>query len=433
MKSTRPGARILGRPVLAYVMALVIGLSLILPGAAMAQSIAPPQYSQPMYGEPMYGEPMYGEPMYGEPMYGEPMYGQPMGDPGMSGRAIYVDDTPMYQGGQYYYVRPGDTLSEIALRFGTTMEALMRANGIRNPNHIYVGQQLVIPGGSGGTGGKLCQKEHVVRRGETLSGIAQRYMVDPYDLMRENGISNPNRIYAGQVLCIPTGQGPMPMPPSVPVQPVQPMPPMKPVQPVQPVQPMPPVKPVQPVQPGMPPSQPPKPVEPPKVVQPMPPYDPCQPNQPCQPPMPPAQPCQPNQPDCRPPHDREMDHWKGSYFKDKYFSEFVEERKDAEVRFNWYKEAPFEGMPKDRFSVRWERAVYFDGGDYRFYATADDGVRVIVGDTTVIDGWKIQPATEYKGDISLPRGIQWVVVEYYEEAEDAQISVHWEQRHQRHH
>ena len=126
-----------------------------------------------------------------------------------------------------------------------------------------------------------------------------------------------------------------------------------------------------------------------------------------------------------------MDYWKGSYFKDKYFSEFVEERQDAEVRFNWYKEAPFEGMPKDRFSVRWERAVYFDGGDYRFYATADDGVRVFVGDTMVIDGWKIQPATEYKGDISLPRGIQWVVVEYYEEAEDALIDVYWAPRHKR--
>lgn len=413
MKSTRPGARVLGRPALAYVMTLVIGLSLMLPGAAMAQG-------------------------GGQPMYGPQMYDQPV-----QRRAIQVDDPYLYHDGQYYTVRIGDTLSSIARRFDTTTEALMRANGIKNPNRIYVGQVLTVPssGSGGGTGG-VCQREHVVRRGETLSGIAERYRVDPYDLMRSNGISNPNRIYAGQVLCIPTGHGPypgdpmppvkpvqpiqpiQPMPPAKPVQPIQPMPPAKPVQPIQPVQPMPPAKPVQPVQPTQPcmpsqPAQPCVPVEPPRPVQPIQPVDPCRPSQ-------------PDHPDCRPSHDKEMDFWKGSYFKDKYFSEFVEERKDAEVRFNWYKDAPFEGMPKDRFSVRWERAVYFDGGDYRFYATADDGVRVRVGDTLVIDGWKIQPATEYTGDVSLPRGTQWVVVEYFEEAEDALVSVHWEQR-RRHH
>ena len=123
-----------------------------------------------------------------------------------------------------------------------------------------------------------------------------------------------------------------------------------------------------------------------------------------------------------------MDHWKGSYFKDKYFGEFVEERQDAEVRFNWYTGAPFEGMPEDRFSVRWERAVYFDGGEYRFHATSDDGVRVLVDGNMVIDAWNIQPATEFKGDIALSRGTHWVVVEYFEEAEDALISVYWEQK-----
>ena len=114
------------------------------------------------------------------------------------------------------------------------------------------------------------------------------------------------------------------------------------------------------------------------------------------------------------------------YFGDKYFESLVEERKDAEVRFNWYKEAPFEGMPEDRFSVRWERSVFFDGGEYEFYATSDDGVRVYVDDNLIIDAWQIQPATDHKVTTSLSPGVHWVKVEYYEEAEDALITVYWE-------
>jgi LysM repeat protein len=50
-----------------------------------------------------------------------------------------------------YTVQPGDTLSKIAQRFGTTYTAIAQANNIANPNYIYVGQVLVIPGGGGGT------------------------------------------------------------------------------------------------------------------------------------------------------------------------------------------------------------------------------------------------------------------------------------------
>jgi hypothetical protein len=78
--------------------------------------------------------------------------------------------------------------------------------------------------------------------------------------------------------------------------------------------------------------------------------------------------------------------------------------------------------------VRWEKAEYFKGGTYRFYAIADDGVRVYVDDQLIIDAWVIQPATEYKADLNLSDGPHKIVVEYYEEAEDAQIRVYWEQR-----
>ena len=48
-------------------------------------------------------------------------------------------------GGQTYTVRPGDTLSQIAAWYGVSVGSLMSANGITNPNFIYVGQMLIIP------------------------------------------------------------------------------------------------------------------------------------------------------------------------------------------------------------------------------------------------------------------------------------------------
>ena len=78
------------------------------------------------------------------------------------------------QWARVYVVRHGDTLGGIALRFGVTQDALMKANRIQNPNRIFVGQQLIIPDAPAkpGPGGTPCVQTHIVRRGETLSGIA---------------------------------------------------------------------------------------------------------------------------------------------------------------------------------------------------------------------------------------------------------------------
>lgn len=55
-----------------------------------------------------------------------------------------------YGGGGIHVVRPGENLSRIALRYGTTVSALVQANGLRNASLIYVGQRLRIPSGGGG-------------------------------------------------------------------------------------------------------------------------------------------------------------------------------------------------------------------------------------------------------------------------------------------
>jgi LysM repeat protein len=98
-----------------------------------------------------------------------------------------------------YVVKPGDTLYSLARRFGTTVEAIAQANNIVNPNLIYVGQTLVIYG----TPSPPSTCTHVVRYGETLTSIARRYGTTVWTLAMLNNLANPNVIYAGQVLTVP--------------------------------------------------------------------------------------------------------------------------------------------------------------------------------------------------------------------------------------
>ena len=107
-----------------------------------------------------------------------------------------------------HVVRPGENLTRIAARYGTTVQAIARANGLRNPNYIWAGQRLVIPGGGGGGGGGWpsgCGCVHIVRRGETLSQIARRYGTSVWAISQSNHLCNPNYIWAGQRLCVPCG------------------------------------------------------------------------------------------------------------------------------------------------------------------------------------------------------------------------------------
>jgi LysM repeat protein len=131
-------------------------------------------------------------------------------------------------GGAGYTVQPGDTLSHIALRVGSTVQRLVDANGLSDPDRIYVGQSLTVPGGPAAsptpaappapaTGG---DGTYVVRRGDALSLIARRHGVTLRALADANGITDPHRIYAGQRLTIPGSATPSPSPaPSAPPSP----------------------------------------------------------------------------------------------------------------------------------------------------------------------------------------------------------------------
>lgn len=94
-----------------------------------------------------------------------------------------------------YTVRSGDTLSGIAAKHGTSWQTLARINGISNPNRIYPGQVLKL---GGSAPARPISRVYVVRSGDTLSGIASRLHTSWQALAQRNRISNPNRIYPGQ-------------------------------------------------------------------------------------------------------------------------------------------------------------------------------------------------------------------------------------------
>lgn len=101
-----------------------------------------------------------------------------------------------------YTVRPGDTLSDIAAAHGTTVDALARTNGLANPNHIVAGQTLQLPGDADGVQAEGSQR-HTVQPGETLSRIAGRYGTTVRALSEANDLADPNRIRTGTPLRVP--------------------------------------------------------------------------------------------------------------------------------------------------------------------------------------------------------------------------------------
>ena len=117
--------------------------------------------------------------------------------------------TPAWAYGAVHVVQPGESLSQIAVRYGVTMGALAAANGIGNTNYIYTGQQLIIPDGSDGSNlySTVDSSYVTVGRGDSLSVIASAYGMSTNELMQLNGLTNPNHIWVGQQLLVRGGSG----------------------------------------------------------------------------------------------------------------------------------------------------------------------------------------------------------------------------------
>lgn len=104
-----------------------------------------------------------------------------------------------------HFVSPGETLSYIAIIYETTVDEIAGENGIVNPDFIFPGQELDIPGAGGGgpSGSAGGADSYVVQPGDTLSGIAYQLGVSTGHLQAANDISSADYIYIGQVLTVP--------------------------------------------------------------------------------------------------------------------------------------------------------------------------------------------------------------------------------------
>ncbi|MCP5055759.1 MAG: LysM peptidoglycan-binding domain-containing protein [bacterium] len=110
-----------------------------------------------------------------------------------------------------YRVRRGDSLSRIADRFGVRESQLVALNGLRSRHRIRIGQVLKLPVRPGSVVATAppaaipADGLYTVRRGDTVSSIARRYGVTERDLLATNHLRNRNRIGVGQVLELPGG------------------------------------------------------------------------------------------------------------------------------------------------------------------------------------------------------------------------------------
>jgi LysM repeat protein len=102
----------------------------------------------------------------------------------------------------HYKVRTGDTLSDIAQRYGTTVRTLVALNNLPgNGNIIYPGETLKLPSNSGAPKGY--RVTYIVKSGDTIGKIAQRYHVSQAYLLAVNGLRRADRIIAGRPLQVP--------------------------------------------------------------------------------------------------------------------------------------------------------------------------------------------------------------------------------------
>ncbi|MGB9890858.1 MAG: PA14 domain-containing protein, partial [Anaerolineae bacterium] len=117
----------------------------------------------------------------------------------------------------------------------------------------------------------------------------------------------------------------------------------------------------------------------------------------------------------------------GYYYSGTNFETYRGSRSDAAIDFEWFNRGPgIPGVGTDNFSVRWTGTIFVPSpGWYAFFATADDGVRVWLNNSLIIDRWQDQPPYTYQAIRYLTVGAHQVRVDYYERGGGATIKVAW--------
>jgi hypothetical protein len=118
--------------------------------------------------------------------------------------------------------------------------------------------------------------------------------------------------------------------------------------------------------------------------------------------------------------------WQASYWSNMTLSGSpVLQRTETSLDHDWGTGSPADGLPADGFSARWSRYLYLEPGTYRFTTTSDDGLRVYVDGTLLINEWYDHAPKTVSADLSLSKGHHLVVVEFYENTGFAVAKVSW--------
>jgi RHS repeat-associated protein len=120
---------------------------------------------------------------------------------------------------------------------------------------------------------------------------------------------------------------------------------------------------------------------------------------------------------------------RAEFYANKYLEEPSYSTLDNQtIDYDWDYTAPIDGMPADYYSVRWTGFIQADYSEmYTFYTLSDDGIRLWIDGTLVVDSWIIQGPTYHSGQFLMTAGEKYgIVVEYYEENGEATAELEWE-------
>jgi beta-lactamase class A len=112
-----------------------------------------------------------------------------------------VESVEAIEGPSRHVVKPGDTLSTIALDYGVPIDELAALNGISDPNRISEGSALKLPTGAGASG----KREYIIRPGDTLSSISIANGITLAAIKELNQLEDPDRLRVGQRILLPQG------------------------------------------------------------------------------------------------------------------------------------------------------------------------------------------------------------------------------------
>ncbi|MGC9333511.1 MAG: PA14 domain-containing protein [Anaerolineae bacterium] len=120
--------------------------------------------------------------------------------------------------------------------------------------------------------------------------------------------------------------------------------------------------------------------------------------------------------------------WLGEYFDNMYLAgDPVYFRNDVVIDFDWGTGSPDPRIAPDQFSARWTRQAEFGGGYYRFVVSSDDGVRLWLDGSLVVNEWHDGYIFDDSAVVYLPPGQHSLHLEYYENTGQARVRLSWDQ------